>query len=214
MTWIEAAENATNDQVPQYPTVSEITPTEVAKLCKRAVNGPTSRPCWTKGFDITTDFDKKWPDTGVTRKYHFEITNGTVAPDGIPRLTLLINGQYMGPTIFADWGDVVEVTVVNKLQNNGTGIHWHGIRQWNNCWADGVPGMTECPIAPGHSKIYRWQATQYGTAWYHSHVVSRNASLTSSTGDDACIRASPRFTGRRTQNSDAPSPSQTKLTHR
>ena len=139
--------------------------TATGSPCKGGVNGPKSRSCWKNGFNISTDFDVNWPETGVTRKYDFEITNGTAAPDGTPRITFLINGQYMGPTIFADWGDYVEVTVTNKLQNNGTGIHWHGLRQLNNNWEDGVPGLTECPLAPGQTKTYRWQATQYGTSW-------------------------------------------------
>jgi FtsP/CotA-like multicopper oxidase with cupredoxin domain len=32
-----------------------------------------------------------------------------------------------------------------------------------------VGGVTECPIAPGHSTTYFFQATQFGTSWYHSH---------------------------------------------
>lgn len=52
---------------------------------------------------------------------------------------------------------------------NGTGIHWHGIRQnWTN-YEDGVPSVTQCPIAPGDSKTYTWRATAYGSTWYHSH---------------------------------------------
>lgn len=133
--------------------------------CHGGINGPKSRACWKNGYNISTNFDVDWPDTGVTRQYNFEITNGTAAPDGTPRITFLINGQYMGPTIFADWGDYVEVTVTNNLQNNGTGIHWHGVRQLNSNWEDGVPGLTECPLAPGQSKVYQWQATQYGTSW-------------------------------------------------
>lgn len=34
---------------------------------------------------------------------------------------------------------------------------------------DGAGGVTECPIAPGQSKTHSFIATQYGTAWYHSH---------------------------------------------
>ena len=34
---------------------------------------------------------------------------------------------------------------------------------------DGVGGITQCPIAPGDSATYTFQATQYGTSWYHSH---------------------------------------------
>lgn len=41
----------------------------------------------------------------------------------------------------------IEITVRNKLKNfNGTSIHWHGIRQLNNNWMDGVAGITECPL--------------------------------------------------------------------
>lgn len=29
--------------------------------------------------------------------------------------------------------------------------------------------MTQCPIAPGETMTYTFRATQYGTAWYHSH---------------------------------------------
>jgi FtsP/CotA-like multicopper oxidase with cupredoxin domain len=35
---------------------------------------------------------------------------------------------------------------------------------------DGVNGVTECPLAPGKSKVYKLRATQYGTTWYHSHT--------------------------------------------
>lgn len=32
-----------------------------------------------------------------------------------------------------------------------------------------MPGVTQCPIAPGETLEYRFRATQYGTSWYHSH---------------------------------------------
>jgi FtsP/CotA-like multicopper oxidase with cupredoxin domain len=81
----------------------------------------------------------------------------------------LINGQYPGPTIRAKWGDWIVVNVKNSMKDNGTGIHWHGIRQLNSCQHDGVPGVTECPIAPGKTRQYKFRATQFGTTWYHSH---------------------------------------------
>jgi FtsP/CotA-like multicopper oxidase with cupredoxin domain len=52
---------------------------------------------------------------------------------------------------------------------SSTAIHWHGIHQKGSIGADGVPGVTQCPIAPGDTMTYTFQATQYGTAWYHSH---------------------------------------------
>lgn len=35
--------------------------------------------------------------------------------------------------------------------------------------ADGVNGVTECPIAPGDNFTYTFRAMQYGSSWYHSH---------------------------------------------
>lgn len=81
----------------------------------------------------------------------------------------MVNGQYPGPTIEANWGDIIQVTVNNQLQNNGTSFHWHGMRQLHSNDMDGVNGLTECPLAPGDSKTYTFQATEYGTTWYHSH---------------------------------------------
>lgn len=34
---------------------------------------------------------------------------------------------------------------------------------------DGVNGVTQCPVAPGDSFVYRFNLTQYRTSWYHSH---------------------------------------------
>ena len=32
------------------------------------IHGPKNRTCWSPGFDINTDYDLRWPDTGVTRQ--------------------------------------------------------------------------------------------------------------------------------------------------
>ena len=56
---------------------------------------------------------------------------------------MLINGTYPGPLIEADWGDLLNITVISRLSNhNGTSIHWHGIRQLNTVWQDGIAGVT------------------------------------------------------------------------
>lgn len=64
---------------------------------------------------------------------------------------------------------ITEVTIHNKLQYNGTSVHFHGIRQLHTPHMDGVNGITQCPIAPGDSFTYKFQAMQYGSSWYHSH---------------------------------------------
>lgn len=87
------------------------------------------------------------PDTGVTRYYNFDVAPGTLSPDGYQKDMLLINGQFPGPLIEANWGDWVEVTVTNSLESvaEGTSIHWHGLRQYQTQFADGVPGREFLP---------------------------------------------------------------------
>ncbi|KAF5617570.1 laccase precursor [Fusarium tjaetaba] len=134
-----------------------------------ACNSPTNRRCWSNGFDIHTDYEEVIPE-GKVRKFLLYVTNERIAPDGYLVDRMLFNGTYPGPTLEGNWGDTFEITVVNKLTNfNGTSIHWHGIRQLNTNWMDGVSGVTECPIPPGENFTYVWRATQYGTSWYHSH---------------------------------------------
>ena len=41
----------------------------------------------------------------------------------------------------------MRIHVRNALTTNGTGIHWHGIRQNHTVQNDGVPSITQCPIA-------------------------------------------------------------------
>jgi FtsP/CotA-like multicopper oxidase with cupredoxin domain len=78
-------------------------------------------------------------------------------------------------TQIASRGDKLNITVVNKLKYNGTSVHWHGIRQLLSNPSDGVNGITQCAIAPGDSYSYVWNATQYGSTWYHSHYSSQYA---------------------------------------
>ncbi len=65
-----------------------------------------------------------------------------MAPDGFEREVLSFNGTVPGPAIIADWGDNLIIHVTNSMENNGTSIHWHGIRQLGSVEYDGVPGVT------------------------------------------------------------------------
>ncbi|EQB53500.1 multicopper oxidase [Colletotrichum gloeosporioides Cg-14] len=111
------------------------------------------------------------PDTGVVRKYEWTVERTWAAPDGFEQELLLVNGQFPGPQIEANWGDIVEVTVHNNITGpeEGTAIHWHGIHQQGTPWMDGVSGITQCPIVPGESFTYRWKASTYGSSWWHGH---------------------------------------------
>jgi FtsP/CotA-like multicopper oxidase with cupredoxin domain len=70
-----------------------------------------------------------------------------------------------GPTLRAGRGEEVKVRLVNELAEPTT-VHWHGMRIANAM--DGVPGLTQQPIAPGTSFDYRFVAPDAGTFWYHA----------------------------------------------
>jgi FtsP/CotA-like multicopper oxidase with cupredoxin domain len=88
---------------------------------------------------------------------------------------ILINGQFPGPTIEANWGDTIEVTVENQISNPGEGttVHWHGILHKRTQWLDGVPSVSQCPIAPNDTFTYSFKADQFGTSWYHAHYSAQ-----------------------------------------
>jgi FtsP/CotA-like multicopper oxidase with cupredoxin domain len=112
----------------------------------------------------------------VTRTYNFDVTRSYVAPDGYNKSVILINGQFPGPVIEANWGDTISVTVTNLIETDtaeGLTLHWHGLTQKKTPWFDGVPGVSQCPIAPGKTFTYTFQADQYGTSWYHSHYSAQ-----------------------------------------
>lgn len=123
------------------------------------------------GYTVHDDNYKVTPKTCRTREYFFEVSNTTIAPDGVERIGLVINGQMPGPLIEANWGDTVVVHLENRLQDNGTSVHFHGIRQFNTNEMDGVPSITQCALAPGEKMTYTFVATNYGSSWYHSHFA-------------------------------------------
>ncbi|KAF2149087.1 multicopper oxidase [Myriangium duriaei CBS 260.36] len=152
--------------------------TVLAPLLAQFVNGPLQNgwPWGTRTANNTNYYDaNQIPITGVTRNYAFTISRQTIAPDGVQVPGMLINGQFPGPLIEANWGDWISVTVTNNLTDEGTSLHWHGFLQKGTPYYDGVPGVTQCPLAPGTSFTYTFRADLYGSSWYHSHYSAQYA---------------------------------------
>lgn len=78
-------------------------------------------------------------------------------------------GAVPGPELRVRQGDRVRVVVRNDLPQPTT-VHWHGVRVPNAM--DGVPHLTQHPIAPGERFTYEFDAVDAGTYWYHSHQQS------------------------------------------
>ncbi|CAM0914083.1 unnamed protein product [Alopecurus aequalis] len=92
-------------------------------------------------------------------------------------LVTVVNGQLPGPAIEVMEGDSLVVHVINKSPL-GVTIHWHGVKQHLNCWADGPAMITQCPIQPNRNFTYRFNVIgQEGTLWWHAHAGALRATM-------------------------------------
>jgi FtsP/CotA-like multicopper oxidase with cupredoxin domain len=78
-------------------------------------------------------------------------------------------GTIPGPELRFRQGERVRVGLENRLEAPTT-IHWHGIRLPNAM--DGVPNVTQPPVAPGARFLYEFALPDAGTYWYHPHAQS------------------------------------------
>ncbi|MCZ7597528.1 MAG: multicopper oxidase domain-containing protein [Gammaproteobacteria bacterium] len=79
------------------------------------------------------------------------------------------NGSVPGPALRIGRGRTLRVRLKNRLDVDTT-VHWHGIRIANAM--DGVPELTQDPVAPGAEFEYEFAVPDAGTYWYHSHRFS------------------------------------------
>ncbi len=84
-----------------------------------------------------------------------------------PVAALGYNKQWPGPTIRVTEGDKLKVTFKNNMDET-TGVHFHGV-EFDDFFQDGIPFVTQKPIAPGESYTYEFTANRPGSLMYHSH---------------------------------------------
>ncbi len=105
-----------------------------------------------------------------TVRYELIIENKKVNVTGKEvDFSLTVNGGIPAPTLEFTEGDDAEITVINKLPNEETSIHWHGILLPPQ--EDGVSYVNTPPIMPGKSHVFKFKIRQHGTYWYHSHTM-------------------------------------------
>jgi CopA family copper-resistance protein len=98
--------------------------------------------------------------------YDLYIKDTVVNFSGKAKRAIAVNGQIPMPTLTFTEGDTAEIYVHNEL-NESTSLHWHGLMLPNRY--DGVPNLTQMPIKPHTTYLYRFAIIQHGTHWYHSH---------------------------------------------
>ncbi|ATP55602.1 copper oxidase [Pedobacter ginsengisoli] len=101
-----------------------------------------------------------------TVRYDLYIADTTVTFGKKTKRAIAVNGQIPMPTLTFTQGDTALIYVHNKLDEE-TSLHWHGLFLPNKM--DGVPFLTQMPIKPHSTYIYKFPIVQHGTHWYHSH---------------------------------------------
>ncbi|KIH87025.1 iron transport multicopper oxidase fet3 precursor [Sporothrix brasiliensis 5110] len=105
----------------------------------------------------------------ATVSYDWDVTWVNASPDGFERPVIGINGAWPCPTIAANVGDTIVLTINNQLGNETTGIHFHGIDQINTSWMDGANGVAHIIVNEGlganvtfdNDKTYRFRIISF-----------------------------------------------------
>jgi len=143
-------------QIPMAPGMDGIAP-RVTPYLPRVVDPeavPMARP---RELLSLADGDTLRLISGLVRRH---IGNRTLLMFGF-------NGQYPGPLIEVKEDSEIIVRFENRLPMP-TSVHWHGVRLENRF--DGVPGLTQEPVMPGDTFLYRVHFPDAGIFWYHPHV--------------------------------------------
>ena len=112
-------------------------------------------------------FSSTWVMAAV-KEYDLTIAEQTVNITGKPVERITVNGKFVAPLLEFEEGDEAVIRVHNKLKNQDSSIHWHGLLLPGIM--DGVPGFNKFNgIAPNKTYEYKFKVRQNGTYWYHSH---------------------------------------------
>lgn len=94
-------------------------------------------------------------------------TTVPLARPDLPAEVLTYGGTIPGRVLRLRQNVPCEIVVENGLDAPTT-VHCHGLRLPNA--EDGVPHLTQVPIAPGGRHVYRFTPRDAGTFWYHPHL--------------------------------------------
>lgn len=105
------------------------------------------------------------PDTAVGPVINLTMDTSSITFYNSPTKTMGFNGDILGPTLFLEQGDSVQINVINDLDDTTT-VHWHGLHVSPE--NDGGPHST---IAPGATWSKNIKVLDHAaTYWYHPHL--------------------------------------------
>jgi FtsP/CotA-like multicopper oxidase with cupredoxin domain len=165
MTLIKEKQKPIKNKVPKKPVAT--IPTEEKSVMAKMDSLPISKEETAipneKSTPIKTIANSSPPKTV---RYDLYVRDTIVTFGNKPKRAIAVNGQIPMPTLTFTEGDTAEIYVHNEL-NEVTTIHWHGLFLPNEY--DGVPNLTQMPIKPHSTHLYKFPIIQHGTHWYHSH---------------------------------------------
>ena len=129
-------------------------------------SGSAQAPVIGPGSPLVAATERARRRSGRTVDIALTAAAGTVDLAGRKVEAFLYDGQLPGKEIRVSKGDLLNVSLRNDLPEMGS-IHWHGLTLRNDM--DGVPGLTQKPIAAGASFRYSFVVPEAGTYWFHSH---------------------------------------------
>ena len=115
------------------------------------------------------------PKAGKTIAVSFDVAERSLAlpcfgGKALPLWTFLDGPAF--PVVRLQLGDRLDARLKNSLTRPGESltIHWHGLRIQNS--EDGVPYLTQAPVAPGSEGRYTFAPPDTGTYFFHTHCNS------------------------------------------
>src|SRR5699024_7287245 len=103
-----------------------------------------------------------------TVRYDLYVTDTMINYEGKQVKSYAVNGKIAAPTLSFTVGDTAVIYVHNYMDEPTT-VHWHGVQLPNRM--DGVAFLTQVPIQPHTTYVYKFPVVQAGTYWYHSHYM-------------------------------------------
>ncbi|KAK1449474.1 hypothetical protein CMEL01_08789 [Colletotrichum melonis] len=115
----------------------------------------------------------------LMREYTLQSGVRWMNPDGGRwRVMFVCNGQTPCPTLYAEEGDLVALTVKSDVYAQSS-IHWSGIgHEATGSWNDGTAGISQYPILPrGNFTSVIDTTGSWGLNWYAEHTTAASADV-------------------------------------
>ena len=77
----------------------------------------------------------------AVKEYHLTIDEQLVNVTGKPLKRITVNGKFPAPLLEFEEGDEAVIHVYNKLKNEDSSLHWHGLLL--PALMDGVPALMD-----------------------------------------------------------------------